>query len=82
MAAKTRYLTAMYFAAIIDIGSSRSIKSKRGREVIPVRARFLEGLERDIVWEEIVELESGFATYEERTRGIRTIPVVLLEAQT
>jgi len=49
-----------------------------GREV-PVRARRLEGAERAEVWRKIVEHDSGFATYEERTRGVREIPVVLLE---
>jgi deazaflavin-dependent oxidoreductase (nitroreductase family) len=46
---------------------------------IPVRARQLEGDERALVWNEIVAQDAGFAEYEERTRGIREIPVVLLE---
>ncbi|TNF88819.1 MAG: nitroreductase family deazaflavin-dependent oxidoreductase [Gammaproteobacteria bacterium] len=47
--------------------------------VVPVRARKLEGEERASVWQKIVEHDSGFATYEERTRGVREIPVILLE---
>jgi deazaflavin-dependent oxidoreductase (nitroreductase family) len=46
---------------------------------IPVRARELNGDERDRVWGEIVEQDPSFAEYEERTRGIRSIPVILLE---
>ncbi len=46
---------------------------------IPVRARELEGEERDQVWQKIVTQDKGFAVYEERTRGIREIPVILLE---
>jgi deazaflavin-dependent oxidoreductase (nitroreductase family) len=50
-----------------------------GGRRIPVRARDLEGDERALVWKEIVAQEPSFAVYEERTRGIREIPVVLLE---
>ncbi len=46
---------------------------------IPVRARELEGEERDKVWQEIVAQDPGFAEYEKRTQGIREIPVVLFE---
>lgn len=46
---------------------------------IPVRARELEGDERALAWKEIVEQDPGFSVYEERTRGIREIPVVVLE---
>jgi deazaflavin-dependent oxidoreductase (nitroreductase family) len=51
-------------------------------QVIPVRARKLEGEERARVWAEIVEQDEGFAVYEDRTRGIREIPVVLFEKRT
>ncbi len=47
--------------------------------VVPVRARDLEGEERDLAWKEIVAQEPSFAEYEERTRGVREIPVVRLE---
>jgi deazaflavin-dependent oxidoreductase (nitroreductase family) len=46
---------------------------------IPVRARELEGDERALVWKEIVDQDPSFAVYEERTQGIREIPVVVLE---
>lgn len=47
--------------------------------VIPVRARRLEGEERTLAWKEIVAQDPSFAEYEERTRGIREIPVVVFE---
>ena len=50
-----------------------------GGRRVAVRARELAGDERAVVWKEIVTQDPGFAVYEERTRGIREIPVVLLE---
>jgi hypothetical protein len=47
--------------------------------VIPVVARETEGEERDRLWAAIVEQDESFAVYEERTRGIREIPVVVFE---
>lgn len=49
--------------------------------VIPVRARTLEGAERDRGWEQIVAKEPSFAEYETRTRGFREIPVVFFETR-
>ena len=50
-----------------------------GDRRVPVRARNLDGDERAILWKEIVAQDPSFAVYEERTRGVREIPVVLLE---
>ena len=50
-----------------------------GDHEIEVRARELEGDERALVWKEIVAQDPGFAVYEERTQGVREIPVVVLE---
>jgi len=47
--------------------------------VIPVTARVTEGAERDRLWLQIVTQDETFAVYEERTRGIREIPVVVFE---
>lgn len=55
--------------ATIQIGGRR----------IQVRARELEGEERSRVWNQIVAQDPGFAVYEERTRGIREIPVIVFE---
>lgn len=48
--------------------------------VVKVRARNLEGEERDRGWQKILKQDPSFAEYEKRTRGIRQIPVVLLES--
>lgn len=50
-----------------------------GTETLRVHARDIEGEERDRLFEKQKELMPGFAEYEEKTRGIRVIPVVLLE---
>ena len=47
--------------------------------VISVRARELEGEERDRAWKMIVDQDEGFAEYEQRTQGIREIPVIAFE---
>jgi deazaflavin-dependent oxidoreductase (nitroreductase family) len=49
-----------------------------GTETVPVKARVLEGEEREPVWDEQKRRARGFAEYEKTTAG-RTIPVVLLE---
>lgn len=48
-----------------------------GVETVEVRARILEGDEREAVWSKQKELAPGFAEYEQKTS--RVIPVVLLE---
>ena len=49
--------------------------------VIPVRARETKGEERDRLWAEIVAQDEGFSVYEQRTRGVREIPVVFFEPE-
>jgi deazaflavin-dependent oxidoreductase (nitroreductase family) len=49
-----------------------------GTETYPVRVRELEGDERDRVYAEQVRRVPGFGEYENRTTGVRTIPVVAL----
>ena len=50
-----------------------------GTETIPVHARVTEGDERDRIWTTQKERWPGFADYDEKTKGIREIPVVVLE---
>ncbi|HZT66225.1 MAG TPA: nitroreductase family deazaflavin-dependent oxidoreductase [Acidimicrobiales bacterium] len=50
-----------------------------GTETRRVRARVLEGDEREQVWSKQKELMPGFAEYEAKTKGLRQIPVLLLE---
>ena len=66
---------AWYLNLTADPDATIQIRDRR----IPVRARELEGEERELVWKEIVARDPSFAEYEERTRGIREIPVLLLE---
>ena len=53
-----------------------------GTETVAVRARVAEGDERERIWTKQKQLMPGFAEYEEKTRGIREIPVVILERST
>lgn len=48
-----------------------------GTDTIDVRARVLDGTERDDIWSTQKERYPGFAEYEQKTA--RVIPVVLLE---
>jgi len=50
-----------------------------GDETIPVRARVLEGDEREAIWTKQKASVPVFADYEQRAAGIRTIPVILFE---
>jgi deazaflavin-dependent oxidoreductase (nitroreductase family) len=50
-----------------------------GTETFPARARVAEGSERASIWERQVRDWPGFAEYERKTRGIREIPVVVLD---
>lgn len=51
---------------------------ERGTETYPVTVRELTGEERDRVYAEQARRYPGFADYEKRTDGIRTIPVLEL----
>jgi deazaflavin-dependent oxidoreductase (nitroreductase family) len=50
-----------------------------GTDAFPVRARVAVGEEREQIWERQKQDWPGFAEYEEKTKGIREIPVVVLE---
>jgi deazaflavin-dependent oxidoreductase (nitroreductase family) len=50
-----------------------------GTETFSARARIAEGAERDSIWERQKGDWPGFAEYEEKTKGIREIPVVVLD---
>jgi deazaflavin-dependent oxidoreductase (nitroreductase family) len=51
---------------------------ERGAETYPVTVRELHGVERDRIYGEQARRYPGFAEYEQRTAGIRTIPVLEL----
>lgn len=50
-----------------------------GAEEVQVAAREVEGEERDLIYGRQKELMPGFAEYEDKVKGVRTIPVILLE---
>lgn len=50
-----------------------------GSATLKVFSRELAGSERHEIWERQKALMANFAEYEEKTKGIREIPVVLLE---
>lgn len=50
-----------------------------GIETVEVRARVLDGPEREAIWERQKQQMPGFAEYEEKANGRREIPVILLE---
>jgi deazaflavin-dependent oxidoreductase (nitroreductase family) len=55
--------------ATVEVGSS----------TYPVTVTELSGAERDRVYAAQVQLRPGFGEYEEKTKGIRTIPVLQLK---
>jgi deazaflavin-dependent oxidoreductase (nitroreductase family) len=50
-----------------------------GTDSFPVRARVAAGEEREQIWERQKHDWPGFAEYEQKTKGIREIPVVVLD---
>ena len=50
-----------------------------GTESFPAHARVAAGEEREEIWERQKRDWTGFADYEEKTAGIREIPVVVLD---
>lgn len=57
------------------------VKVEIGAETFSARARVAEGAEREAIWEKQKQDWPGFAEYEEKTTGIREIPVVILDLQ-
>ena len=75
----TNFGSTSYPAWYLNLMAQPDVTIQIRDRLVSVRARDLEGDERDRVWEKIVAQESGFAEYEQRTRGIRDIPVILFE---
>ena len=55
------------------------VKVEIGTESHSARVRVAEGAERETIWEKQKVDWPGFAEYEQKTQGIREIPVVILE---
>lgn len=62
-----------------NLVANPEVEVEVGTETIPVRARVATGDERDTIWAKQKELMPPFAEYEQKTAGIREIPVVILE---
>jgi deazaflavin-dependent oxidoreductase (nitroreductase family) len=63
----------------LNILASPEIEAEVGTNRYRVRARELKGEEREKIWTEQKRQMPGFADYEQKTQGIREIPVILLE---
>jgi deazaflavin-dependent oxidoreductase (nitroreductase family) len=62
-----------------NVVANPDVTVELGTETFPATARVAEGAERDEIWERQKREWPGFAEYEEKTRGIREIPVVVLD---
>jgi deazaflavin-dependent oxidoreductase (nitroreductase family) len=61
-----------------NLTSGGPVSVEVGTETYPVTVTELTGAERDRVFDEQASRYPGFAGYAEKTRGIRTIPVLAL----
>jgi deazaflavin-dependent oxidoreductase (nitroreductase family) len=61
-----------------NVTSAGTTTVEVGPETYPVRVEEITGDERDRVYAEQVSRYAGFGEYEEKTAGIRTIPVIAL----
>src|SRR3954468_5063781 len=62
-----------------NVVANPDVTVELGTETFPARAGIAEGPKRDEIWERQKRDWPGFAEYEEKTKGIREIPVVVLE---
>jgi deazaflavin-dependent oxidoreductase (nitroreductase family) len=62
-----------------NLMANPEIEVEVGTERYRVRARELKGEEREPIWTKQKRLMPGFAEYEQKTQGIREIPVIMLE---
>lgn len=61
----------------LNLRADPQVTVELGRETSPLVARKATPSERDELWPKMVEMYSGYASYEKKTS--RTIPVVILE---
>ncbi|MDX6481992.1 MAG: hypothetical protein QOG85_2502 [Gaiellaceae bacterium] len=62
-----------------NLVANPDVKVEIGTETFSAHARVAEGAERETIWEKQKADWPGFADYEEKTTGIREIPVVILD---
>lgn len=61
-----------------NLRANPDVKIEIGREIIEVRARFVDGDEREVIWERQKQQYPQFAGYEQKTMRDE-IPVIVLE---
>ena len=62
-----------------NVVANSDVTVELGTETFSATARVAEGAERAAIWEQQKRDWPGFADYEDKTRGIREIPVVVLD---
>ena len=62
-----------------NIVANPDVTVELGTETFSARARIAKGAERESIWEQQKRDWPGFAEYEEKAKGIREIPVVVLD---
>jgi deazaflavin-dependent oxidoreductase (nitroreductase family) len=62
-----------------NVVANPDVTVELGTETFPARARVAEGAERESIWERQKHDWPGFGDYEQKTDGIREIPVVVLD---
>jgi hypothetical protein len=55
------------------------VKVEIGTETFSAHARVAAGAERETIWDQQKQDWPSFAEYEEKTKGTREIPVVILD---
>jgi deazaflavin-dependent oxidoreductase (nitroreductase family) len=65
----------------LNLKAHPDVEIEVGTGTVQVTAREAEGKEREEIWARQKAAMPGFAEYEEKAKGIRQIPVILLEPQ-
>jgi deazaflavin-dependent oxidoreductase (nitroreductase family) len=55
------------------------VSAEIGSQTVELKARVAEGSERETIWTAQKAAYPGFADYEQKTKTIRQIPVIILE---
>ncbi len=63
----------------LNLKAHSDVEVEVGADTVKVTAREAHGKERDEIWTRQKAAMPGFAEYEEKAKGIREIPVILLE---
>jgi deazaflavin-dependent oxidoreductase (nitroreductase family) len=63
----------------LNLKAHPDVEIEVGADTVEVSAREAEGKERDEIWTRQKAEMPGFAEYEEKAKGVRQIPVIVLE---